>query len=303
MRQNRHRTFFFRKPADRAFLPILLALLALGQGCALTPNRITIEGTSQSYPAGTILAAGTQKPVAFAELISRLGRVQVVYAGEEHTNPADHAMQLKVIMALQKIHPRLIIGMEMFDHTYQKILDEWSAGLLSLDDFLEKTHWYANWRYDHRLYEEILEFIKEKKLRLIGLNLPPCIPPKIRVGGIQNLSLADKAQLPATIDLSRADHKAYVKRIYAQHHAGLKYKFEYFYQAQCVWEDAMAEGIARHLNDQVMVVLTGKGHIVEKFGVPKRAYRRTRALFRTIYPVSVGRTVKWSVGDYLWVTP
>ena len=77
--------------------------------------------------------------------------------------------------------------MEMFDHTYQDVLDMWSAGELDQKDFLKKSHWYANWRFDFSLYREILEFIKENHIRLVALNIPSHIPPKIREGGIDNL--------------------------------------------------------------------------------------------------------------------
>ncbi len=281
----------------------LVVLAGLAGGCAVSPDKLAIEGVSQSFAPGDIVSARTGRPVSFEQLIEDLGRVRIVYVGEQHTLPAHHTIQLEVLRALQKIHPDLIVGMEMFDHTYQEVLDQWSAGQLAMDVFLEKVHWYANWRYSHRLYAEILEFIKEKKLRLVALNLPPHIPPKIRVGGIDHLSAEDRRHLPAHVDTSRADHKAYVEGIYRQHHAAQHYKFDYFYQAQCVWEDTMAEAIARNLDDRVMVVLAGNGHIVEKFGIPDRAFRRTRAPYRTIYPVSAGQTVKWSLADYLWVTP
>ena len=78
--------------------------------------------------------------------------------------------------------------------------------------------------------------------------------------------------------------------------------FEYFYMAQCVWEDAMAQAIAENLNADVMVVIAGNGHIQYKYGIPDRAFRRTDAPFLTIYPASVGGEVELGIADYIWVT-
>ena len=69
-------------------------------------------------------------------------------------------------------------------------------------------------------------------------------------------------------------------------------------------EDTMAEAVAGHLKPGIkMVVIIGKGHIVEKFGVPDRAFQRTSAPFKTVYPVPVNGDIENSAADFLWVTP
>ena len=64
----------------------------------------------------------------------------------------------------------------------------------------------------------------------------------------------------------------------------------------------MAEMIAKSLNDGVMVVLAGNGHIQFKYGIPGRAYKQTGAPFRTIYLAPVGSEIKLDIADYIWVT-
>ena len=96
-------------------------------------------------------------------LIADLADAQVVYVGESHTNSHHHAIQLALIKGLVETNPQLTIGMEMFDHTYQPVLDQWTAGELDQADFIKKTHWYANWRFDFALYRDILNFIKENR--------------------------------------------------------------------------------------------------------------------------------------------
>ncbi|MFC1815169.1 ChaN family lipoprotein [Thermodesulfobacteriota bacterium] len=269
----------------------------------MVPKKLMIKGISKSFEAGTIISAKTGLPVTFEALGKDLTSVRVIYVGEQHTDPAHHQLQLQIIEALFKSHPNLAVGMEMFDRTYQDILDQWSGGFLAQEDFLKKVHWYANWRYNFELYSKILGFIKVNKIRLVGLNIPPHIPPKIRIGGIENLSDTEKQHLPKDIDTTISAHRSYLKEAFKHHHGRVRENFEYFYLAQCVWEDIMAESVADHLKSDMMVVLAGKGHIVRKFGIPDRAFKRTKVPFRTIYLAPVGSTVEGDSGDYIWVTP
>ena len=252
-------------------------------GCAVAPTKkLQVEDISKSFEEGTIISARLGAPVSIGELLKDLDSCRIIYVGEKHTNSAHHKIQLQIIQAVYRNNPNMAVGMEMFDHTYQDVLDRWSQGELTQMDFLRKSHWYANWRYDFSLYQDILEFIKEHNIRLVGLNIPNHIPPKIREGGIENLSDEDKAHLPQQIDTSKSAHRDYLKKVFDghKHHFKREVEFEDFYAAQSVWEDAMAETIAKNLADGAMVVLAGNGHIQFKYGIPDRAYKQTGAAFR-----------------------
>jgi len=272
-------------------------------GCAVAPQKLFIKDLAASYDQGTIISTQTKTAVSFEDLMTDLSKVQVIYVGEQHHDAAHHKIQLDIIKAVFKTHPDIAVGMEMFDQTYQHILNLWSAGELEQASFLEKVHWYANWKFNFDLYEDILEFIRAKKLRLIGLNIPFHIPPKIAVGGLSNLSASDKKHLPNNIDTSNSAHRAYVEQVFKFHHVRGRTNFEYFYEAQCVWEDTMAAAVARNLKNGKMVVLAGNGHIVRKFGIPDRAFRRTGTAFRTIYLGTVESEIESNYADYIWVTP
>lgn len=168
------------------------------------PKKLLIEDLSTSFKEGDIINTKTGAPVSFEELIADLNRAKVIYIGEQHTDSAHHKIQLQVIKGLINAHPELAVGMEAFDGSYQKILDMWSAGRLDEKEFLERTHWYANWKFNFGLYKDILAFIKGKHISLIGLNIPSHIPSKIAVGGIENLSGDEKKYLPKRIDTTRS---------------------------------------------------------------------------------------------------
>jgi uncharacterized iron-regulated protein len=272
--------------------------------CAVAPiKKLRIQYTDQSFEEGEIISTRLGKSISFEELLSDLNGAQIVYVGEKHTNVSHHRIQLEVIQAIFKTHPNLAVGMEMFDHTYQDVLDSWSAGDLDRKAFLQKVHWYANWRYEYSLYSDILDFIGENRIRLVALNVPFHIPRKILYGGIDNLRDDEKKHLPREIDTSNETHRVYLKETFDLHGFKGRAEFEDFYMAQSVWVDAMAEMIAQNLKNDVMVVLAGNGHIQFKYGIPDRAYKRTGAAFRTIYPAPAGDKVESDIADYIWVTP
>jgi uncharacterized iron-regulated protein len=286
------------------YLAVGLFLTVFLGGCAVAPTRkLDIKDLSGTFQAGAIIATQAGKAVTFDALVADLNKCRITYVGEEHTNAAHHDIQLEILRAVYKQNPDMAVGMEMFDHTYQNVLDSWSAGELDEKSFLRRTHWYANWRYDFSLYRDILNFIKENQIRLVGLNIPAYIPARIREGGIENLRDEEKAHLPAEIDTSNTAHRDYVRNVFDHHqHIKDRVEFEDFYAAQVVWEDAMAQAVAQNLKDGVMVVLAGNGHIRFKYGIPDRAYKRTGVPFRTIYLAPVGSEVPRDIADYIWVT-
>ena len=284
-------------------LYIGLAAISFIWGCAGKSDTVVIKDTSQTVKPDRIIAAETGKVITFDQLMADLNRHQLIFVGENHTNPAHHAIQQKIIEAVFKNTPSMRVGMEMFDRSYQQVLDLWSAGVLDEETFLRKVHWYANWRYDFTLYRDILLLLKQNRIKIVALNIPTYIPARIRVGGIENLSDLDRQYLPKEIDTSNTEHRDYVRNVFDQHNFNSNVKFDDFYLAQCVWDEVMAESVAANLGQKRVVVLAGNGHIQYRYGIPDRTYRRTGASFRTLYLVPAGEEIELGIADYIWVTP
>nr|MDJ0780379.1 ChaN family lipoprotein [Desulfosarcinaceae bacterium] len=179
-------------PLTAAFAIAILATLFIG-GCAVPQKTLQMPAEELRFSQGAIIATAATDEIDFDTLIDRLSDASVVYVGERHTSNEHHEIQLRILTALVARGARVKVGMEMFDHTYQPILDRWSAGELETQRFLELTHWYANWRFDYDLYRPILDFVQENRLDLIGLNLPFHLPPKISTGGIESLRPDERA--------------------------------------------------------------------------------------------------------------
>ncbi len=291
-----------RKTKDSRICRLLaLAATLLLAGCAVTPKMDTSPSESETQRPETIISGSTGQPVSFDVMLADLLAVPIVYIGEKHTSTAHHAVQLRLIRALHRKIPQLTVALEMFDRSYQGVLELWSAGRLDEEDFLRRSHWYANWRFDYTLYRDLLEYAREHRLRLVALNLPFNIPPKIRVGGLEHLSTYEKGFLPAQVDTGIAAHREYAQKVFGMHEFKSGARFEDFYLAQCVWEDVMAESIAGSLGDGRMVVLAGNGHIQYRYGIPERAFNRNHAAYRTIYQASPGEEIDPSIADYIIV--
>ena len=286
----------------RCVLCCILFILLITCGCALPPKKLTIKDSNKQFKEGTIVSAKTGGPVSFDELIADLKDSRMIYIGETHTLKSHHDIQLKIIRELYGKNPNLTVGMEMFDRTYQPLLDKWSGGSLDRKTFIGKSHWYANWKYDFELYSDIFEFLRENRIRLIGLNIPFHIPAKIATGGIESLSDDEKKHLPENIDISDVAHREYVENIFRLHRIKGRDDFGNFYMAQCVWDDIMAETANNNLKDGVMVVIAGNGHVL-RYGIPKRAFAGKSLPYRIIFLAQAGTTAGINHVDYIWVTP
>ncbi|ADJ28161.1 ChaN family lipoprotein [Nitrosococcus watsonii] len=209
-------------------------------------------------------------------IIPELARHQVVFVGEQHPRFDHHLNQLAIIRGLHGIHPKLVIGVEFFQQPFQQYLEQFVANQLTVEEFLKKTEYYDRWRYDFRLYAPILEFARENNIPILALNVPTELIQKVGRKGLEKLSKKERAQLPSEIDRSNVAYRERLQEVFENHpqHFG---NFETFYEAQLVWDEAMAESASRYLkehSDAHMIVLAGNGHLAYGVGIPERLNRR-----------------------------
>ena len=129
---------------------------------------------------------------------------------------------------------------------------------------------------------------------------------KVARSGLRSLTPEERAQTAREIDLGNEAHREYLTEVYQGHSHDALQDFDHFYQAQCVWEETMAQNIARELEDtpRKMVVFAGNGHIVNRFGIPDRVLRRIPVPMATIllYPLTERTILFKTMADYVWLT-
>ena len=295
----------------RSYLPVafFMSFLAMG-GCVLIkplmPPLASVEGVQGHFRIGRIIHLNTGKAVSFDRFIDQLGSKDLIFIGEKHDNPEHHLIQVQILQAMLARYGDLSVAMEFFQEHQQPVLDRYMEGTSTETLFLKDVDWRKAWSFDYYFYRPLIFMLREKGHRIHAINAPNDIVKKVARLGLGSLEPGERNQLAKDIDLDNEKHRAYLSDVYKQHtHPDLK-NFDYFYQAQCVWEDTMAENIAGYLkkNAQRVVVFTGNGHIVNRYGIPDRTLKRIPVTMATIvlYPLTGRTTIKKETADYVWLT-
>ncbi|MFH1626364.1 MAG: ChaN family lipoprotein, partial [Pseudomonadota bacterium] len=226
------------------------------------------------------------------EIVSIVANKALVYVGEKHDRYADHLVQLEIIRGLHQHHPKLAIAMEMFQRPYQKALDDYVSGKTEEKTFLKESRYFGTWMFNYHLYRDILLYARDRRIPVIALNLDHEIVRKVSQKGLASLTEEERQLIPEDMDFSDENYRQRLESVFETHREQFSdedgpHNFENFYQAQVVWDEAMAENIRRFLADNPdyhLVVLAGNGHLSYGSGIPRRAHRRTGRDYATILP-------------------
>ncbi len=147
---------------------------------------------------------------------------------------------------------------------------------------------------------------KQHGASVLAINAPRTVVRKVAREGLESLDESERSKIAKEIDLSNEAHRTYVREAYEQHSHGDLKEFDNFYEAQCVWEDTMAESLAEYLKENagMVIVFTGNGHIINKFGIPDRTIARIPVSMVTIMPLALSDevTIEKETADYVWLT-
>lgn len=233
---------------------------------------------------GIIMELREEPPVVDLSLLRRLSDViesaaakKIVYIGEYHDRFSNHTVQLQIIRALHARNAGLAIGMEMFQRPFQKTLDDYINGAIDEREFLVQVEYYKRWGFDYNLYKPILDFARQARVPVIALNLRKEITEKVSREGMDALTEEERKELPRETDFSDEDYRHRIRQVFEQHKNAESKNFDFFLQAQVLWDETMAESIDEYFKknpDRQMAVIAGGGHLVYGTGIPKRTFRR-----------------------------
>jgi uncharacterized iron-regulated protein len=292
----------------------ILLVAAAATACASASKKADTTETPRFEPVSVapgevrILRGTDGSEIDFDLLAGEIGKRKVVYVGEQHNNDYQHAFQLRVVKRMYEQSPDLAIGMEMFQRPSQAALDAFVLGEIDEKEMLRRTEYFLRWGWDYLYYRPILLFARENGIPVIALNAPTEVRRKVGSSGLDSLTPGEREQIASEIDLTIEAHRTYLEKIWEMHPMGNR-SFENFYAAQCVWEDTMAESIARSLEgrpNRRVVVIVGGGHVRQRYGIPLRAERRGAApyaiLLGTTPSEPIDKYVAEDFADYLFVT-
>ncbi len=280
-------------------------------GCAerrIMPPAIVakIPEVAEVFHRGQIIDLASGKESSFEGLMDQAFERDVIFVGELHNEPAHHLIEVQILQKLFSRDPSVTLAMEFFQQSQQPILDGYTLGAMTEQEFLDKVDWKKTWGYPYFYYRPLLLVAKQNRLKVLALNAPAELVKKVSRQGLGALDAKQRAQLPSHIDLSNETERDYVRKAYLEHEQGNLESFQFFYEAQCVWEETMARNIANYMKDrrQKVVVFCGNGHIIGKFGIPDRTEKRIPVSTVTIMCYSLRKTVtlERGIADYLWLT-
>ncbi|MBU1236514.1 MAG: ChaN family lipoprotein [Gammaproteobacteria bacterium] len=197
---------------------------------------------------------------------------QVVLLGESHDSAEDHRWQLQTLTALYARQPKIAIAFEMFPRRIQPVLDDWVAGRLSEQEFLDRSEWDKVWGFDARDYLPLFHFARMNRLPMLAANVERSLPEAVGKVGWDKVPDAQKEG----VSRPAAPGEEYLKdlRMAFEHHPDKEKDgeaaFARFVEAQTLWDRAIAQRIAEHLTqhpDSLVVGILGAGHVRHGRGV------------------------------------
>ncbi|MDP1606454.1 MAG: ChaN family lipoprotein [Rhodocyclaceae bacterium] len=255
-----------------------MRLLALSATLMMTLSTACSGSQPPAPPCGQAgqwltPAAATAQIIQPGPLLERLARQPVVLLGEAHDSAEDHRWQLHTLTQLYAFQPRLAIGFEMFPRRIQPVLDQWVAGALSEDEFLKRSEWEKVWSFDPRDYLPLFHFARMNRLPMLALNVERSLVEAVGKQGWDAVPDAEKEGVTRPAAPSPAYQKEL--RVVFDHHPvkereQVQAAFLRFVEAQTLWDGAMAQVMARHLekNHGTLVVgILGAGHVRNGHGV------------------------------------
>jgi uncharacterized iron-regulated protein len=241
--------------------------------------------------------------IAPAALLADLQRVQVVFIGEFHDHVGHHQAQLAIIESLDDAERPLAVGLEMFRRDSQASLDRWTAGDLSLHEFLKVYD--DNWSL-WPAYREIFLSARSRGLKMLGLNIPRSLTAKVMRSGFASLTAAEREALGNVQCVVSPAYGGFIRQALGVHSAHGD-QYQHFCEAQLLWDTMMARNLLDFLKenpDYRVVVLAGSGH-AWKFGIPRQVLDRAEISYRVLLPEAGGRVdrenVTTEIADYLWL--
>ncbi len=247
---------------------------------------------------GGVVRLKDRATIPFDRMVGEVSKSRVIVIGETHDNQAHHDLQLKIIRTLYEGGAPLAVGLEMFRAESQELLDKWWRWGMPTEQF--EALYRENWGMPWVLYRDIFLYARQKRIPLLGLNVPREVIAKVALEGFAALTEAERKKLPPglTCTLDEA-YRSFIRSTFTEHAHASGRSFEHFCEAQMVWDTAMAIYALEYLDKNPgsrIVILAGSVHAW------KRAIPRQIATMRPDVTVSVILPAQGGKGDREKVT-
>lgn len=260
--------------AKKFLLPILIPIffIALSQialaDTVILPHRV--------------IDARTLTVIDFEGLLARCSDARVVTFGEQHDDPATHMMELAILEGLYRYHPDIVLSMEMFELDVQEILNNYLAGDISEEEFLENSRPWGNYETDYR---PMIIFAFENGLPVVAANIPRPLASRVSQEGLSP-DIFEEDELPPPGVVFEAPDDDYWDKFFEtmsmmsdSHGDGMEMDEEMirnFYRSQVYKDEVMAASVSNAANenpDAIVYHVAGGFHLGDYLGTFPRIKR------------------------------
>ena len=289
-----------------------LLLLSVGCAGAARPDTETAESIVRGQaPPNSVVDAASGKAIEPEGLFAVLRTQAVVYVGERHDVPDDHAVQYAILRQLHRDEASLAIGMEMFQVPYQEPLTQWSDGVIDETVLRRETEYDKRWGFDFSMYRPILEYARNRGIEVVALNAPRELVYAVAKDGLDSLPQEQAEALPE-LDLANERHRALFDSEFDAGEHAVGDGVDRYYEAQVVWDETMGSRVASTLQradgPAKMIVFAGRVHVKRGLGIPDRAAKRGAQPYVVVLPVTrkelkaeLNRPSDERSADFFWV--
>jgi uncharacterized iron-regulated protein len=293
------------------------------------PSAIAAQDDDACTQVGNWIVPGSSSASDAGTVLGTLAAADMVLLGEAHTTVEHHRWQLHSLAALHTLRPNMVIAFEMFPRRVQPILDQWVAGTLQPDAFLETVEWARVWGYDADLYLPLFHFARQHRIPMVAMNVERRLISRVAETGWEAIPEQEREGVTAPATAGR-DYRASLAQLYRnKQRFGLDPKahvaaddvetpeaalaalaedvsFQRFVQAQTTWDRAMAEAMVSARQDHPgawVVAVVGRGHVEFDNGIEHQLEDLGVQHVASALPIEVGeacRTLTPGVADYVF---
>ncbi len=206
---------------------------------------------ANAMPSPIIMDTRADKTISQDALLDRLARADVVFVGEQHTDPATHTLEMTILAGLHKrAGARLALGMEMWERDVQPALDGYLHGQMDETAFRKAARPWSNYQTDYR---PLVEYAKANGIPVLATNVPQPIASAVGKRGLAALTETPPGQAAAQVqaphDGAWLRFKAVMEAMGGAHGGAVmdEATVARFYEAQTLRDETMAESITRRL--------------------------------------------------------
>ncbi len=170
------------------------------------PAGAGTSGSTLPWAAPTIdqavkvLDGRTGEVVSFDDMLDRLAGADAVFLGETHIDETTHRVELAVYEGLlERLGPRVVLAMEMFERDVQPSLDAYLAGSIDEQAFLEQARAWGQYR---TAYRPMIERARAGGHPVVASNIPRSLTRRISMEGLgvlDSLDVGERGYAPAEI--------------------------------------------------------------------------------------------------------